>query len=937
MERLAKKLISWASILEQGTREQAQRAASMPFIWPHLALMPDAHQGKGAAVGSVIPTLGAIMPAAVGVDIGCFHGDTRVPLLNGRQKTLREMAETGGTWWVYSLNRDGLIVPGNAVALKTRTDAELMRVTVSGGDEIICTPDHRFMMNDGTYCEARNLRFNDSLMPLYRRSQTRQLQMAEVGARNITTYMAENPEHFRDAVAGNGQRGAPVLAQFNVSPRACDECEHVAGNPAALRWHKSREHGHNHKVIAVEHLSERADVYCLQVEEHHNFALAAGVFVHNCGMIAVRTQFTAEDMRGRNLAALREAIERAVPLSAGNYNSDFYDDETKRRVGELFLRDGSESAGGISPDWSMQLGTLGSGNHFIEVSLDEQDRVWLFLHSGSRGVGNRLAMKHIKIALNLCKQWWISLPDPDLAYLVEGTDEFWNYIRDLRWAQHFALLNREEMMHRVVGCLADWSDEPVEQLEAVNCFAGETEVMTRVGSRPIEALTDGAHELLTADGAWVKAPVRSFGRQEVSDVTLSRSGVIKHVRATAGHKWLLRTRRGLGYEATTDQLRAGDRLQFSFPPRLQMAPDRLSVARGFVYGDGYRCSPGRSAANFHGAKDAALLPYFKDLGRPPRRYSYDRHGCSGTYTRITGLPAEWKTDVPSLDSEPSELYGWLAGYFAADGDVGKTGRPTLSSASYANLEYVRLLCQEIGIGTFGIRTRVRSGWGNAPSPVHLLGLMRTDLDSDFFLIDVHRARFEAARDNRRGNAFGDRRGWNVVSVRPTGETTEVYCAVVEGTHSFALADNILVRNCHHNYTEQMSGELLSRWQRGETGHRGHVWLSRKGAIDASEGKPGLIPGSMGTRSYVVTGKGNTLSLNSSPHGAGREYSRSAARKTFTRAQLDEAMNGIEWRHTDAFLDEIPGAYKPVEQVMADAADLVEIRHTLRQIVNVKGD
>jgi tRNA-splicing ligase RtcB len=94
---------------------------------------------------------------------------------------------------------------------------------------------------------------------------------------------------------------------------------------------------------------------------------------------------------------------------------------------------------------------------------------------------------------------------------------------------------------------------------------------------------------------------------------------------------------------------------------------------------------------------------------------------------------------------------------------------------------------------------------------------------------------------------------------------------------------------------------------------------------------------MGTRSYVVTGKGNKLSLNSSPHGAGREYSRSAARRKFTRAELDKAMEGIEWGRSDAFLDEIPGAYKDVDVVMADAADLVEIRHTLRQIVNVKGD
>jgi tRNA-splicing ligase RtcB len=94
---------------------------------------------------------------------------------------------------------------------------------------------------------------------------------------------------------------------------------------------------------------------------------------------------------------------------------------------------------------------------------------------------------------------------------------------------------------------------------------------------------------------------------------------------------------------------------------------------------------------------------------------------------------------------------------------------------------------------------------------------------------------------------------------------------------------------------------------------------------------------MGTRSYVVTGKGNRLALNSAPHGAGRRYSRSAARKAFTRAELDAAMRGIEWRRTDAFLDEIPGAYKPVDVVMEDARDLVEVRHTLRQIVNVKGD
>jgi tRNA-splicing ligase RtcB len=388
MEQISKRLMNWASILDDKAREQAVATASMPFVFPHLALMPDAHLGKGATVGSVIPTLGAIIPAAVGVDIGC-------------------------------------------------------------------------------------------------------------------------------------------------------------------------------------------------------------------GMIAVRTH-----LRGDQLPAdrrpLREAIEDAIPLSVGKYNG-VVSPTAAARIAEL---EELATASGFTPDtyaanWRLQLGTLGSGNHFIEVSLDEADQVWLFLHSGSRGIGNKIAQHHIKVAQEVASKYWISLPDPDLAYLVEGTPEFDRYIAELRWAQHFALLNREEMMDRVVAEFEEWTSEPVQEQERINC--------------------------------------------------------------------------------------------------------------------------------------------------------------------------------------------------------------------------------------------------------------------------------------------------------------------------------------HHNFT--VLEQHFGKW----------VWLSRKGAIDAAVGTPGLIPGSMGTASYVVVGKGNPLSLNSSPHGAGREYSRSAARKTFTHDQLREAMAGIEYRDTTAFIDEIPQAYKPIDQVMHDADDLVAIRHTLHQIVNVKGD
>src|SRR3954469_9942301 len=314
-------------------------------------------------------------------------------------------------------------------------------------------------------------------------------------------------------------------------------------------------------------------------------------------MMAVRTRHRVGDVpEPRN--GLHAAISAAIPLSAGNYNDAVYSTETAARVAALEDLAGVEQAQASAPNWRLQLGSLGSGNHFIEISVDETDHVWLFLHSGSRGVGNKLAMKHIGVAQRQCEKRWISLPDRDLAYLVEGEPEFWSYLEALRWAQRFAYLNREEMMHRVIDCFEEWAG-PIERVEEINC--------------------------------------------------------------------------------------------------------------------------------------------------------------------------------------------------------------------------------------------------------------------------------------------------------------------------------------HHNYTVREH-------------HFGKdVWLSRKGAIDAAEGVRGLIPGSMGTKSYVVTGKGNRLALSSSPHGAGRNHSRAAARRLFTRGDLDQRMAGIAWGESDAFLDEHPNAYKDIDVVMEDAKDLVSIDHTLHQIVNVKGD
>jgi tRNA-splicing ligase RtcB len=131
-------------------------------------------------------------------------------------------------------------------------------------------------------------------------------------------------------------------------------------------------------------------------------------------------------------------------------------------------------------------------------------------------------------------------------------------------------------------------------------------------------------------------------------------------------------------------------------------------------------------------------------------------------------------------------------------------------------------------------------------------------------------------------------------------------------------------NCYHNYVEQ------------ETHFGDKVWVTRKGAVRAGAGELGIIPGSMGARSYIVRGKGNALSFHSCAHGAGRVMSRTAAKERFTLEDHIAATEGVECRKDVGVIDETPGAYKPIDAVMAAQADLVEVVHELRQVVCVKG-
>jgi tRNA-splicing ligase RtcB len=325
---------------------------------------------------------------------------------------------------------------------------------------------------------------------------------------------------------------------------------------------------------------------------------AVGVDI-GCGMNAVRLSLKATDLPD-SLVNIRNQIERDVPLGAGGANQEFNADnipELPYHVIEgLFEGDRVKAI----KKYGSQLGSLGSGNHFIELCLDENQDVWIMLHSGSRGIGNMIGSYFIEKAKRRMEQYFITLPDGDLAYLPEDTDDFNEYIEAVGWAQNYALENRRRMMEAVIAALR---------------------------------------------------------RHIPIDFTITQEAI----------------------------------------------------------------------------------------------------------------------------------------------------------------------------------------------------------------------------------------------------------------------------NCHHNYVEREH-------------HFGrNLWVTRKGAIRARVGDLGIIPGSMGAKSFIVRGKGNADSYCSCSHGAGRKMSRTKARHVFTVEDLKEQTAGVECNKTDAVLDEIPGAYKDIDEVMANQTDLIEVVHTLKQVMCVKGN
>ncbi|MBC8006048.1 MAG: RtcB family protein [Verrucomicrobia bacterium] len=554
--------IIYAQTFEYDALEQVKKMANFEaYENEKIRIMPDAHVGKGCTVGTTMTISDKITPNLVGVDIGCFTGDTKIPLLNGSQKTLKELTDAALPVYVYSLDKNLKPVAGLAIPKLTRKNATLFKVTVSGGEEIRCTPDHRFMLLNGTYIEAKNLKKFDSLMPLYRTYESKdgyehikasvgtgiathkmvahqffgekkvtdiihhidgewynndpgnleykdyklhssdhrllkslfgtpyfkekrleKLQIIgfyspaftekkrQVAITNITDYMSNNREEWKGKIKDNGERGKEYLVGYNKSEKGrakskelsnklfeCEICGDFIKSPIGLHNHKRKEHNNNHKVISVEALSYTEDVYCLTVEEYHNFALSAGVFVHNCGMLTVRLKQEEIDFK-----KLDEVINAKIPSGFNVHERSRKDFDFSHLRCQKHV-DLQRAA--------LSIGSLGGGNHFIEVGKSEvSGDVYLIIHSGSRKLGGDVCKyyqdkawqqvnemgkmkeklikqlksqkreKEIDSELNKLKK--LAAPK-ELAFLTG--DDFDDYMNDMGIVQRFATLNRETM------------------------------------------------------------------------------------------------------------------------------------------------------------------------------------------------------------------------------------------------------------------------------------------------------------------------------------------------------------------------------------------------------------------------------------------------------------------------------------------------------------
>lgn len=270
-----------------------------------------------------------------------------------------------------------------------------------------------------------------------------------------------------------------------VDHQALNQIRNIAGLPIVA--------GHV-AILPDVHLGKGATVGSVIPTRGAIIPAAVGVDI-GCGMCAVRTDLTANDLPA-SLSALRSAIESLVPVGFSLHDKEMnptheaaHGRVLKQRMDALFARFeklsilqvlGSLDARRI---WK-QLGTLGGGNHFIELCLDEAGAVWVMLHSGSRNIGKTIGEAAIGMAREAAVKACVALPDRDLAWLNEGTPEFHQYVEALQWAQDYAALNRDLMLFRVMRALRETLDRVIGSTkEAINCHHNYATVEEHFGSK----------------------------------------------------------------------------------------------------------------------------------------------------------------------------------------------------------------------------------------------------------------------------------------------------------------------------------------------------------------------------------------------------------------------------------------------------------------------
>ena len=351
-----------------------------------------------------------------------------------------------------------------------------------------------------------------------------------------------------------------------------------------------------------------------------------------------------------------------------------------------------------------------------------------------------------------------------------------------------------------------------------NCFAHETEFITREGIKKLGDCVNTTQKILTSGGKWVDAKIKSFGEQQLTKVVLRRGRWRKVIHATPDHRWFVHSKsrkfatvgaaddsnNTCTRECTTEELKDGLRLSMNFGQGINnsnLRPSAFGIAHGVCFGDGTTGSDNES----HGTylylckpKDAQLERFFLASHRTeaPER---GEHGA----IRVADLPRAYRR-APDLNESLTYLYGFLCGYFAADGDVTDKGTVRIASSERQNLELVQSVCAILGIGTFeisqGLQTIKKDGQVKKFIGYRLT-LMAEHLNPEFFLIDDHRERFEI-RISASRKKISTYQSWYVDSVESTCRTEEVFCPQVPETYCFTLAGNILTGNCGFVSTNQ---------------------------------------------------------------------------------------------------------------------------------------